>query len=322
MKRGLVIGKFMPVHNGHVALIEFAAGHCDELIVSLSYTPQDVITVATRQAWLHEIFKGRDHIKINAIVDDFDQPHLPLPERTKRWAQVITSAYGKVDVVFSSEDYGEPLATHLNAEHVLYDQERKKHSISASLIRQHPFRYWSFIPPTVQPYFVKKVCFYGPESTGKSTMAQRLATVYQTEWVPEMARELVTSNDFSTADIIRIGRAQTDRVKQKLQTANKLLICDTDLITTQIYARYYLSHIPEALHALEKEVSYDQYFLFDIDVPWVADGMRDLGDKRQQMFHVFRRELEKRQLPFTLITGGYAARESALRKHLDDLLNV
>jgi HTH-type transcriptional repressor of NAD biosynthesis genes len=43
MKRGLVIGKFMPLHKGHIALIEFAAALCDELIVSMSYTDNDPI---------------------------------------------------------------------------------------------------------------------------------------------------------------------------------------------------------------------------------------------------------------------------------------
>src|SRR6478735_7445631 len=94
---------------------------------------------------------------------------------------------------------------------------------------------------------IKLICFYGPESTGKSTMAKHFATLYKTEFVPEVARELISSNDFTIDDIIRIGNAQTQRIKEKLKTANKFLFCDTDLITTQIYSKKYLVVIPEIL---------------------------------------------------------------------------
>ncbi|MCA4894174.1 MAG: ATP-binding protein [Cytophagales bacterium] len=91
---------------------------------------------------------------------------------------------------------------------------------------------------------VKLICFYGPESTGKSTMAKKMATHYQTEFVPEVAREIVSSNDFTLDDIVRIAKAQNERVKEKMKTANRFLFCDTDLITTQIYCRHYLKTVP------------------------------------------------------------------------------
>lgn len=63
MTRGLVIGKFMPIHNGHVALITFAASQCDELIVSMSYTLEDKINPDLRFEWIKEIFKNQPKIK-------------------------------------------------------------------------------------------------------------------------------------------------------------------------------------------------------------------------------------------------------------------
>ncbi|MCZ8215315.1 MAG: ATP-binding protein, partial [Cyclobacteriaceae bacterium] len=111
---------------------------------------------------------------------------------------------------------------------------------------------------------VKLFCLFGPESTGKSVMASVLAKEYNTVWVPEVAREIVTSNHFNREDIIEIGRAQTERIFQLKQKANKLLICDTDLITTQIYSRHYLKVVPPILYQMENMVRYDHYFLFDI----------------------------------------------------------
>lgn len=321
MKRGLVIGKFLPIHQGHIALIDFAASQCDELIVSMSAALTDTINPEIRLEWLQQIFHGRPNIKCFQITDDFDDDTLPLDFRTKIWAAFIQKTYPPIDVIFSSEEYGEPFARHLKAEHIQFDPPRKQFSVSASGIRSAPFKYWEFIPPEVRPYFVKKLCFFGPESTGKTVMAEILARRYNTVFVPEVARELITSNDFTEDDIVRIGYAQVERISEKLKTANKILFCDTDTITTQLYSKHYLDVIPEVLFVLEKEIKYDHYFLFDIDVAWVADDMRDLRDRRKEMFEVFRNGLEQRRIDYTLVQGDYQTRqqliESWIEKHYE-----
>lgn len=169
---------------------------------------------------------------------------------------------------------------------------------------------------------VKVVCFYGPESTGKSFMAKKMAEKYNTEFVPEVARELITSNDFSREDIIMIGRAQTERIFQKARKAKKILFCDTDLITTQIYSRHYLKVVPPVLYELEKMVAYDLYFLFDIDVPWVHDGLRDIGEekKREEMFEIFKHELERRNIPYIKVEGDWEVREKIIVKGITNLM--
>jgi len=167
---------------------------------------------------------------------------------------------------------------------------------------------------------VKLVCLYGPESTGKSTLARRLAKHYHTEFVPEVAREIIQSNQFTAEDIVQIGRAQTDRVLKKLETARRVLFCDTDLITTGIYSDVYLHMIPKELDALEQIVRYDQYLLFDVDVPWVADGLRDLQDTRAEMFSRFKTELERRDIPFILVSGSFEERERKAIEIVDRLL--
>jgi NadR type nicotinamide-nucleotide adenylyltransferase len=163
-------------------------------------------------------------------------------------------------------------------------------------------------------------CFYGPESTGKSVMAKNLAARYNTTWVPEVAREMVTSNHFNREDIISIGRAQTQRIYQQLKKARVFLICDTDIITTQIYSRHYLKVVPPVLYELEKLVSYDRYFLFDIDVPWVDDGLRDLKDKRQEMMQVFQQELNRRNIEYILVQGDWAQREQIIGNEIDKII--
>lgn len=321
MKRGLVIGKFMPLHYGHVALIEFAAAHCDELIVSMSYNASDIISEKLRLSWITENFKHQSNIKVFSIVDDFDREELPLNKRTEIWADRMRHVYPPISIVFSSEAYGISFAKNLGAEHKSFEPERKLFPVSATRIRENPFDYWKYIPKVVRPYFVKKICFYGPESTGKSVMAKKLADEYQTEFVPEVAREIVASNEFTVEDIVKIGYAQMDRIKEKSKTANKILFCDTDAITTQIYCKHYLGMVPDVLFELEKEIIYDQYFLFDIDVPWVKDGMRDLGERRKEMFEVFKNELEKRSIPYLLVEGNYEERTQFLINEVEKILS-
>jgi HTH-type transcriptional regulator, transcriptional repressor of NAD biosynthesis genes len=158
----------------------------------------------------------------------------------------------------------------------------------------------------------KLICLYGPESVGKTTLGLRLAQEYQVPFVQEVARELVFDSHFTVEDSIKIGYAQTAAVQKATQTAaeagHKFMICDTDVITTQLYAQIYLNEIPPILYELEKQVQYDHYFLFDIDVPWVADGLRDLGHRRQEIFTLFKNALDDRQIPYTLVSGDWKAR--------------
>jgi nicotinamide riboside kinase len=74
------------------------------------------------------------------------------------------------------------------------------------------------------------------------------------------------------------------------------------------------------LFELEKKVRYDLYFLMDIDVPWVADGLRDLGNRREDMIAVFKDALEKRGIPYVLVKGSYTEREEIVVTGIDRLL--
>lgn len=322
MIRGLVIGKFLPPHTGHVALIKFALRQCDELIVSVSEAKTDAIPVETRVNWIKQIFRDQSQVKIFAIEDNFDNPELALNERTHVWADVIRKTYPSIDIVFSSEAYGEPFAKNLGAKHSSFDPDRKQFPVAASRILKSPFGNWEFIPEVVRPYFVKKICFYGAESTGKSVMTKTMAEKYHTSFVPEVAREMLTSNTFNREDIIAIGREQTARVFKQARMADKILFCDTDVITTQVYSRHYLKVVPPVLYEFERMIQYDLYFLFEIDTPWVSDGLRDLGadDSRKQMHQIFKSELDRRGINYITVRGTWAQREAIVSKAIDMIL--
>ena len=318
MRRGLVIGRFMPLHAGHIALIQFAAAHCEELIVIVTSNPGDPIPGDVRLAWVNEEFRRYVRIKPELLEDlSFS---LSAETQLEQWAAIIKSRFPSIELIFSSSPFGQSLARHLHAAHAPFDPERSEHQGSSTQIREHPFRYWEFIAKPARGHFVKRICFNGPESTGKSTLAKRMAEQYQTEFVPEVAREIISSNQFTAGDIIKIGEAQTTRVLEKTAIANRLLFCDTDLITTAVYSSVYLGMVPEILYELEKKIRYDYYFLFDIDVPWVNDGLRDLGAKRKEMLERFKGELEHRGIPYILLSGSFAERERCVVQFVEKLL--
>lgn len=318
MKRGIVFGKFMPLHTGHIALIRFAAAHCDDLTVIVASGPGDPIPGDLRLNWVKEEFVRYVRIKPELWEDQIFT--ISVEAQLEQWAAAIESRYPDIDFIFSAEPFGQTLARHLRAAHVPFDPERNEHPISSTQIREHPFRYWDFVAVPARGHFVKRICFYGPESTGKSTLAKRMAERYQTEFVPEVAREIVSSNQFTVEDILKIGKVQTKRVLEKTATANRILFCDTDLITTQIYSQVYLKTVPAALVEMEKRIRYDYYFLFDIDVPWVGDGLRDLGGKRKEMFVIFKDALEQRGIPYTLLSGVFEERENRVIQFVEKLL--
>ena len=117
-----------------------------------------------------------------------------------------------------------PRRVEMGIVHIPLDPERKQFNVSG---QPHPqatlpllgiYRTCTRLLCEVQPVF------YGPESTGKSTMARRMAGIITRNLCQRVARELVTSNDFRFDDIIRIGNAQTERVFwQKARSANKIL---------------------------------------------------------------------------------------------------
>lgn len=107
IKKGLIFGKFMPVHAGHLALIAFAQAKCEHLIVSLSFMPDDPIDHTLRLRWLQKIFEGQPNITLVEKIDDFDDKSLPLFEATKLWADFIHQEFPDVEAFFCSEDHGD-----------------------------------------------------------------------------------------------------------------------------------------------------------------------------------------------------------------------
>ncbi|SCZ81556.1 adenylyltransferase/cytidyltransferase family protein [Acidaminobacter hydrogenoformans] len=153
---GLVIGKFMPLHLGHVALIRFALKRCKQLTVAVVSKPSDPISFEVRLGWFEKLFKGAVTVK----VVDLKAVHLPVtgghtPEAEAAWTRYFAEAFPETDILFSSESYGDVLATALGIPHCLYDPNRNGHPVSGAQIRRNPEAYRDYLPEIVYKDLIK-----------------------------------------------------------------------------------------------------------------------------------------------------------------------
>src|SRR6185437_14432598 len=173
MTRGFLLGKFMPPHNGHLMLCDFARAYCDELTVLVCTRPSEPIDGMLRYEWMRELCPDA-----RVVHFDRDTPQEPSdhPEFWTIWRGIVRQAHPEpIDCVFASEAYGARLAEEAGAKFVPFDPLRLATPVSSTAIREDPFANWQFLPPPVRAHYSRSVCLHGPESTGKSTLAAALA---------------------------------------------------------------------------------------------------------------------------------------------------
>lgn len=172
-----------------------------------------------------------------------------------------------------------------------------------------------------------KVVLFGPESTGKTTLSRQLARHYHTVWVPEFARNYLQekwNNERKTCeqnDLIPIAIGQINLENKLAKKADKVLICDTDLLETKVYSSaYYGGFVEPALEEAALENTYDIYFLTYIDTPWEEDDLRDRPEQRLEMFKAFENALKKHNRPYVLLKGDKETRLKKVVSIIDKLI--
>jgi NadR type nicotinamide-nucleotide adenylyltransferase len=174
---------------------------------------------------------------------------------------------------------------------------------------------------------IVKVVLFGPESTGKTTLSQQLARHYHTVWVPEYAREYLQykwNNERKTcenSDLIPIAEGQMQLENSLVLKADKVLVCDTDLLETKVYSQeYYGGFVDTKLDKAAKTNDYDLYLLTYIDTPWDADDLRDRPGMRQEMFDAFEKALKDHNKNYILLKGDKQTRLETATKAIDAIL--
>jgi len=156
----------------------------------------------------------------------------------------------------------------------------------------------------------RKIAITGPESTGKSILAEQLAAHYQTAWVPEYARKYLEQlgRPYEEADILLIAKGQLSDETSKLDLAGNFLFCDTELLVTKIWSEVKYGRCDPWILEMIGLNPYDLYLLCDIDLPWEYDPLREHPGRRQFLFDLYHNELESRNFPFAVVRGTGRAR--------------
>jgi NadR type nicotinamide-nucleotide adenylyltransferase len=152
---------------------------------------------------------------------------------------------------------------------------------------------------------IRTIAVTGPESTGKSMLAEQLALHYNTVWVPEFAREYLEKLErpYEEKDILSIAKGQLASESAQMKYAEKFLFCDTEFIVTKIWSEVKYNRCDPWILEIIKTHRYDLYLLCDIDLPWQYDPLREHPHKRRYLFNLYYNELNSQKFPFAVIRG-------------------
>jgi NadR type nicotinamide-nucleotide adenylyltransferase len=161
-----------------------------------------------------------------------------------------------------------------------------------------------------------RLCLTGPESTGKTELARALAQDLGTIWIPEYAREYAEAreNQLTAEDVEPIARGVIESHERLSSEGRGIVILDTDLISTVVYARHYYERCPGWIEEAARARRADMYLLLDTDVPWHPDVARDAaGDTPEDLFDAFRQALDEFVTKWEIVSGEWAERRHAAR---------
>src|SRR5687768_11370561 len=322
MTRGLVLGKFLPYHAGHAHLIRTGRAAVDELVVMVCSVDREPIPGALRFRWVRD---SHPDCRVVHVAEEVPQAPEDDAGFWPIWTDLIARHAGPVDVVFTSEDYGDELARRVGARHVSVDPSRLAFPVSRTAVRADPIRHWELIPPTVRPYFVRRVALLGTESTGKTTLSEHLARRFDTVMVHEYGRPYCDDRPALTLtlpDFEAIAWGQATWEDDAAEAANRVLICDTDLHTTATWSDLVVGTRPDWLTEAARARHYDLVLLLHHDnTPWVDDGTRVLSGRRVEHTRRLREELDAAGRTYTVLSGSFDDRTRGAERLVSRLLD-
>lgn len=311
-KNGLVLGKFFPPTLGHFGLIDFAKEQCENIFVIVCSIKSEEIPGEYRYNWVSSNYINSPNVIVKWCNKELPQSPDECESTDefyfKHWCPVVHEYINDLNVVFTSEDYGDEFAKYLGVDHVLFDKDRKIIPVSGTKVRKYPYGdMWNFITDDVKKYFKKKIVIVGPESTGKTTLVKKLAEYYNTKYVEEFGREYtnnIPAKNMIIKDYENIALVQKMLIDKHDYDLDKVLFVDTEAITTKLFGELYIKDFKsDIIENIINKQEFDLYLLLNVDVPWVDDGTRDFPDKREEHFNMIKQELIDRKLPFVVISG-------------------
>ena len=169
---------------------------------------------------------------------------------------------------------------------------------------------------------LKKVVIIGPECTGKTDLSQYLASHFKTEWVPEYARAFLNklNRPYEKSDLTKIANGQMRMEDEWMQGANRVLICDTNLIVIKVWSEQKFGDCDSEILNSMIARHYDLLLLTYIDVPWQEDPQREHPDKREYFWNIYKKEALNSKIPTIEISGPRAERRKIATEAIEKIL--
>ncbi|MDX1910132.1 MAG: AAA family ATPase [Saprospiraceae bacterium] len=309
MVQGFITGAFAPLHRGHAYLIEQAAAQCERLSVFVCSRPDDDLPGWLRYHWVKSSFPTLDV-----------RHWIETPGRPDVWAYCREQGYEKV---FEGGKNQCAAAESNGIQHITIDPDRRQFPVFSAEIRLEPLKHWDHLLPNVRPHYIRRVALLGPESCGKSFLAEQLAVRFNTVFVEEYGRTYCEKfgMDSTELDFAHVAGGQLYREDEMALQANRVLFCDTELIVTQVWSEVYFNGKCQPwIFWADHLRRYDLFLLLAPDIPWENDGLRRFETQRQWMFERLQQELECRGLPFLIIRGPFATRTQTAVEAVEKLM--
>ena len=168
---------------------------------------------------------------------------------------------------------------------------------------------------------LKRISVTGPESTGKSWLAENLANRFNEPWVPEYARVFLENLNapYSFDDVLHIAKGQFKAEQALAKTAKEYLFCDTDFLVTHIWCLVKFGKSHAWIEEMLETHHYSHYLLCSPDLPWQADPLREHPHMRKELFEMYKTELQNRNFSFSIVSGEGDER---LQNAIDAILNL
>lgn len=301
--KALVIGKFQPLHKGHMSLIEFAKTQAQTVDMLVTAHDGEQIPIGDRFRWASETYASDACVSVFAYSYDPDVLSSSSEsdvELSRQWADYLVSVHPgmkEVDVIVGSEKYVQFMAEYLGISYAIYDEQRENMKISATMIKGDMVKYWDYLSPAAKRSYVRHICICGSESTGKSTTCKRLEEEYGfVTVIPEIGRCLVGKSELCSLEtlqkIYEIHRSLLEAVC--FDPPTPIILWDTDSLTTLSYFRYLYPDLPitdiMAEHGemteqdlLDSVIKADKYFFFESNIGFHDDGTRFTEDEARQL---------------------------------------
>jgi NadR type nicotinamide-nucleotide adenylyltransferase len=301
-------------------LIETALAEVDELIVMVYATNVIEVPLQVRAGWIKKIYP------MLRIIEAWDGPegYGDTPEiRNEQETYILKKLNGLcITHFYSSEFYGDHVSQALGAIDRRIDEARSSVPISGTALRRDYFAGQKYLAPVVYADLITKVCFMGAPSTGKTTLASTMAKRHNTVWMPEYGAEYWLEHHvdrrITLEQFEEIAPEHNIREDKLTLQSRKYLFCDTNPITTYVFAKDYHGRAGPILTrlAMEAEKRYDLFFLCHTDIPYADTWDRSGNQKRKWFQDQIVGDLEERRIPFFRVSGTLEERISQVNEIL------